>query len=110
MKEPKILLICSLVLATLLGGGIGFLVAQNAKTPGSSGALGDERSKASYAIGLNIGKSMHQQSVDVDPNVLLQGLKDGLSGGKALMTDEEVRATLTAFQTEMRAKVEQKRK
>ncbi len=72
--------------------------------------LSDQKSKVSYAIGLNMGHGMKQQSVDVDPNVLAQGLKDGLAGGKALMTDDEVHATLMQFQTDMRAKMEEKRK
>jgi len=81
-----------------------------AGTAQPSVTLSDQKSKVSYAIGLNMGHSMKQQSVDVDPNVLAQGLKDGLAGGKALMTDDEVHATLTQFQTDMRAKMEEKRK
>jgi FKBP-type peptidyl-prolyl cis-trans isomerase FklB len=72
--------------------------------------LTDQKSKASYAIGLNIGNSMRRQGVDIDPSILSQGLKDGLTGGKALMTDDEVHATLTQFQTDMKAKMEEKRK
>jgi FKBP-type peptidyl-prolyl cis-trans isomerase FklB len=73
--------------------------------------LSDEKSKVSYAIGLNMGHSMRQQSVDVDPAVLAQGLKDGLNeSSKPLMTDDEARATMMQFQTEMRAKMEEKRK
>ncbi len=79
-------------------------------TASQPAAFSDQKSKASYAIGLNIGKSMRQQSVDVDPNVLLQGLKDGLGGGKALLTDDEARATMMQLQTEVRAKMEEKRK
>jgi len=72
--------------------------------------LSDQKSKISYAIGLNMGHSMKQQSVEVDPSVFAQGLKDGLAGGKALMTEDEVRATLMQFQTDMRTKMEEKRK
>ena len=81
-----------------------------AATAQPSVTLSDQKSKVSYAIGLNMGHSMKQQSVDVDPSVLAQGLKDGLAGGKALMTDDEVRTTLMQFQTDMRAKMEEKRK
>jgi FKBP-type peptidyl-prolyl cis-trans isomerase len=70
-------------------------------------AFPDLKSKASYAIGLNIGKSMRMQSVDVDPNILVQGLKDGLGGAKALMTDDEVRAAMMDLQADVRAKRKQ---
>jgi len=89
--------------------------ASAAKTSSSAATqpsvtLTDQKSKVSYAIGLNIGKSMRRQAVDVDPSILAQGLKDGLSDAKPLLTDDEVRATMTAFQTDMRAKQEEKMK
>ena len=66
------------------------------------------KDKASYAIGLNIGKSMHKDSVDIDPSILVRGLKDGLAGSKALLTDDEVRAAMVALQTDLRKKQEEK--
>jgi FKBP-type peptidyl-prolyl cis-trans isomerase len=60
------------------------------------------KDKTSYAIGINIGKSMQRDGVDISPKILARGLEDALASGKQLMTDEEVKATLTAFQTDMR--------
>jgi FKBP-type peptidyl-prolyl cis-trans isomerase FklB len=77
-----------------------------AKPAGS--ALTSQKDKASYAIGLNIGRSMRKDSVDVDPNILLRGMKDGLAGGEALLTDEEARAAMVALQADLRAKQEAK--
>ena len=59
------------------------------------------KDKQSYAIGMNIGKGLHRDSVDVDPNILAQGLKDALAGGKTLMTDDEAKAALTALQADV---------
>src|SRR5580704_15808506 len=70
--------------------------------------LKTQKDKASYAIGLNIGKSMHKDSVDVDPSILLRGLKDGLAGSKPLLTDDEARAAMVTLQAEMRKKQEEK--
>ena len=53
---------------------------------------------------MNIGKGLHRDSVDIDPAILLQGLKDAMAGGKTLMTDQEVQSTLMALQTAMRKK------
>ncbi len=78
-----------------------------AKKPAAPLVLTTPKDKASYAIGMNIGKGMHQQSVDVDPAILLRGLKDGLAGGKTLMTDDEAKAALTALQAEVRKKQEE---
>jgi FKBP-type peptidyl-prolyl cis-trans isomerase len=65
-----------------------------------------QKEKASYAIGLNIGKGMHRDGVDVDPNMLLRGIKDGMAGAKPLLTDDEGKAALTALQNEVRQKHE----
>jgi FKBP-type peptidyl-prolyl cis-trans isomerase FklB len=66
------------------------------------------KDKASYAIGLNIGKSLQKDSVDVDPNILLRGLKDVLAGGKTLLTDDEAKAAMVAIQADLRKKQEAK--
>jgi FKBP-type peptidyl-prolyl cis-trans isomerase len=67
-----------------------------------------QKDKVSYAIGMNIGTTLHKQSVDVDPKVLQQGLEDAMAGGKTLLSEDEARATLTEFQTEMRKKMQEK--
>jgi FKBP-type peptidyl-prolyl cis-trans isomerase FklB len=86
-----------------------------AAKPGSTTAktpvpftLKTEKDKASYAIGMNIGKSMRKDSVDVDPAILLRGLKDGLAGSKTLLTDDEARASMVALQAGLRKKQEEK--
>ena len=66
--------------------------------------LKDQKDKVSYSIGINIGKNLKKQSVEVNPDILLQGIKDALSGGKTLMTDQEVNETMMNFQKEMMAK------
>ena len=71
-------------------------------------ALQSQKDKASYAIGLNIGRSMHKDSVDIDPNILLRGMKDGLAGAKPLLTDDEAKATMVAFQADLNKKQQAK--
>ncbi|MBZ5662427.1 MAG: FKBP-type peptidyl-prolyl cis-trans isomerase [Acidobacteriia bacterium] len=80
-----------------------------AKSPGAV-TLDSPKAKASYAIGLNIGKGMNRSSVEVDTDVFMQGLKDGLSGGKALMTDEELKTELDQLQAHLRQVAEEKAK
>jgi len=78
-----------------------------AKTPVPL-TLKTQKDKASYAIGLNIGKSMKKDAVDIDTSILLRGLKDGLAGSKPLLTDDEARASMVALQTDLRKKQEEK--
>jgi len=72
--------------------------------------LKTDKEKASYAIGMNIGEGMRRQSLDIDPAIVGRGLKDAFSDSKTLMTESEMRATLSAFQTDMNGKLEAKRK
>lgn len=66
--------------------------------------LKDQKDKLSYSIGMNIGNNFKKQSIDVNTDALIQGIKDALSGGKTLMTEQEVNETLMNFQKEMVAK------
>jgi len=62
--------------------------------------LKTQKDKLGYAIGLDLGKNLKQNSIDVDLAVVMQGVKDGLAGGKALLTEEQVKETFAAFQQE----------
>ena len=81
--------------------GTGSATAPKAQTPL---ALKTEKDKISYAIGLNIGRSLHKDSVDVDPAIFMRGLKDALAGGKILLTDEEMKTVMIGLQAELRKK------
>jgi FKBP-type peptidyl-prolyl cis-trans isomerase len=82
--------------------------AQSTSATNSAQLLKTQKDKVSYAVGMNLGNNLHRQSVEVDPAILLQGLKDSLAGGNTLMTDDEARATLTQLQEELRKKQEAK--
>jgi FKBP-type peptidyl-prolyl cis-trans isomerase len=68
--------------------------------------LKTQKDKVSYSIGRNIGENLKKQSIDVNQDALSAGIKDALSEGESLLTDEEVRQVLNEFQQEMRAKAE----
>jgi FKBP-type peptidyl-prolyl cis-trans isomerase FklB len=76
--------------------------------------LKTQKEKFSYALGLGSGKrlgeSLRKQSVPFDPTLVARGLKDGLAGSKALLTDEEAQAVMQEMQKEMQAKQQEKTK
>jgi FKBP-type peptidyl-prolyl cis-trans isomerase len=69
--------------------------------------LSTPKDKLSYAIGLNIGKSLEKDAIDVDPEIVAQGFKDALAGGKTLLTDDEAKAAIVALQADLRKKQEE---
>jgi FKBP-type peptidyl-prolyl cis-trans isomerase len=77
--------------------------ATGARTPLT---LKTDKDKASYAIGVNIGKQMRKDTVDVDPVIISRGMKDAIAGGKLLLTDDEMKIALTKLSGELRAKQE----
>jgi FKBP-type peptidyl-prolyl cis-trans isomerase len=70
--------------------------------------LTTQKDKVSYALGANLGMNLHKQSVEVDPAIVLRGLKDALAAGKMLLTDDEARAALMQLQAEVRNKQQEK--
>ena len=79
----------------------GTLHAQNAPD------LKDPKLKLSYAIGTQMGTSMRDQGVDVDPKALAAGLADALAG-KPGLTEAEIRDVMNEFRTQMMAKQQAK--
>ena len=82
--------------------GILFLVSQ--VTAQEKLVLKNQKDKVSYIIGMDIGRNLKKQSIDIDPNILARGVKDALAGGKPLLTEQEIQETMVAFQKEMMAK------
>ncbi len=85
---------------SLLGGVL--LVSQvNAQ---QTLTLKNQKEKMSYIMGVDIGKSLKTQPMEIDVDILLRGIKDTVSGGKSLLTEQEIRETVALFQKEMIAK------
>ena len=70
--------------------------------------LDTQKDKDSYALGMSLGSTLRQQSVEVDLSILMTGVKDSLAGRKTLLTEDEERAVLTALKAEVRKKQEEK--
>jgi len=70
----------------------------------SSIQLKDLKDKASYSVGLNIGTNFKKQNVELNPDALLAGLKDALSGRKPLLNQTEIREVMTTWSKEMSEK------
>jgi FKBP-type peptidyl-prolyl cis-trans isomerase FklB len=71
--------------------------------------LTNQKDKVSYSIGMDIGSNLKRQSIEVDPDILLRGVKDAMSGGETLLTSEEARETLTALQKDLMEKAQERR-
>jgi FKBP-type peptidyl-prolyl cis-trans isomerase FklB len=94
-------LLTAILLVTFVGcnsqkGGSGDTVSK----------LSSKKDSISYAIGVNLGSNLKEQSIEADPAVLAQGLRDSYSGGKMALTKDQAMAVITTFQHELTAKKE----
>ncbi len=67
-------------------------------------SLKSQKDKLSYIIGIDFGRNLKNQTVELDPQIIARGIRDAFSGSKALLSDEEIRETMSNFQKEMMAK------
>jgi FKBP-type peptidyl-prolyl cis-trans isomerase FklB len=76
----------------------------SAQAPSLAPGFKTQKEKVSYAIGMEMGKGVKTQGIDVDPAIMTQGLKDGLSGAKPQMSEDELRQVITSLQQDIRQK------
>lgn len=106
----------ALIMGLALGLGLAAQAAEPAKSPAAAPAstvvppeaaslLKSDVDRFSYSIGLNWGTQMRQQTIDVTPELILRGLRDGLSNNPALMTPADIQK----IQDEMRKTIMAKR-
>jgi FKBP-type peptidyl-prolyl cis-trans isomerase len=91
----------------ILALAVGLLAIQASAQ--ETATLTTQKDKVSYGIGVQVAASLKGQGIDIDPNLLVKGLRDALAGQKLLMSDEELSATMAAFQQEMVQKQTQAR-
>ena len=80
-----------------------------AQTLAGTNVLSTEKARVSYAIGMTFGHNFQAQGIEVDPDSLVRGLNDLLSGGKTLLTQQEMSGTLAEYQKTLVAKQRQLR-
>jgi FKBP-type peptidyl-prolyl cis-trans isomerase FklB len=65
--------------------------------------LKDQKDKVSYSIGLNIGTNLSRQNVEINPDALTAGIKDGIAGNPQL-TQDQIKEVMTTFEKDLQAK------
>ncbi|HVU86976.1 MAG TPA: FKBP-type peptidyl-prolyl cis-trans isomerase [Pirellulales bacterium] len=65
---------------------------------------------ASYAMGYKMGTSIKRGKVPVDTAALLKGIQEGVTGAKSAMSEEDMVATLKAFEQEIVARIPEQNK
>lgn len=69
--------------------------------------LKTEKEKENYGIGISVIRNFKQQGIEIDLDLVIRGMKDALAGNNLLMAEDDLRATMTTFQNEIRLKQKQ---
>lgn len=67
-------------------------------------SLTNDKDKASYAIGVDIGQNIVNQGLELNPDALSAGIKDALTKSSLKLTDEQIASALENFGREMQQK------
>ena len=111
MRKTLILPAALLVVAAAVAGAQSGKPAQKpaAQQPAMAAPSGQAQAgkpesvedRASYVIGYNLGRTLKQNDVKANTDLILKGLNAGLTGEKGLLTDAEMQATMQAFQQQV---------
>lgn len=62
------------------------------------------RDRISYVIGVEMARTLKTQGIEVETDLFVRGLRDALSGGKLLLSDDDLRKASSMFHAELRQK------
>jgi FKBP-type peptidyl-prolyl cis-trans isomerase FklB len=96
MKEIVMKSVVTAVLCLIFAVGVAYAEDQM--------SLKTQKEKVSYIIGTDIGNNFKKQGIDIDPDILIKGLKDSLNGSKLVLSEKEIGDVMTAFKQEFAAK------
>jgi len=77
--------------------------------PTTSGSL-TELQRFSYSLGMTMGANFKAQGIQTDPDWMVQGMKDAISGAPTRVTPQEAQQEMAGFQRKMMEKMQQRRK
>jgi len=66
--------------------------------------LKDLKDKVSYSVGVSVGSNFKTQGQDLNPDALLAGLKDALSGKQPALSEKEMQESMEAWSKQMEDK------
>ena len=92
------------ILMAVLALGLLTCTVRAQDAPPAPSALKTQKDKLSYAIGMEMGMGVKAQGLDVDPALISQGLKDAITGGTSLMSDDELKSVIAGLQEQMKQK------
>ena len=67
-------------------------------------ALQTQKEKASYVVGVFLGKDMKSKGVDLNTDTFIRGFRDGITGAKPALSDQEAQEVMDSLNRELAEK------
>ncbi len=83
---------------------VGLTVLMSGGAIAQTMTLDTDQQKVSYSIGVDLGRNIKKQNLDLDVAAISKGLQDGYTGGATLLSDEKMKEVLMTFQKDFVAK------
>jgi FKBP-type peptidyl-prolyl cis-trans isomerase FklB len=83
---------------------VGLTVLMSGGAMAQTMTLDTDQQKVSYSIGVDLGRNIKKQNLDLDVAAISKGLQDGYTGGATLLSDEKMKEVLMNFQKDFVAK------
>jgi FKBP-type peptidyl-prolyl cis-trans isomerase len=86
---------------------LGILLLTAQASAAETTALKTHKEKVSYGLGVDVARSFLRLGIEFDADLLVKGIRDEVARGNLLMTENELRETLSTFHDEQARKREQ---
>ncbi len=86
------------------------LLAACQETRQEQPALRNQKDSLSYAVGLDIGRNLKRQSLDVNVDVVARGISDLYTGSKTVLTDSEAQSITAVLRRQVMARHAEERR
>jgi FKBP-type peptidyl-prolyl cis-trans isomerase FklB len=95
----------ALALAGVLSSGA--TLAQAAATPATEtpSAFSNRKDTLSYAIGVSTARNLLKDGIELNPEVMLQGIQDAVDNKRTKLSEAEIRSVMSGLVGEMRQKM-----
>lgn len=88
----------------MLALGLGLAACEQGGSSSSKPQFNGQMDSVSYAVGLQMGQSVRQDSININPDLVAKGIAAGMKGDSSVMNQAAFISVMTSFQQTMMQK------
>jgi FKBP-type peptidyl-prolyl cis-trans isomerase len=92
----------ALALSGLLTSAVALAQAEPAAQAESFTAFSSRKDALSYAIGVSTARNLMKDGIEINPDIVLQGMQDAVANKRTQLSEQEIRSVMSGLVGEMR--------